>query len=259
MPRLVSLALLLLAALGLGAQARTEILITEYPPFMSAGEKPGLWCELAAAALAKEGVKAGFTAQPLDRIKAAVRSGGAVALLNSTLVIAADEASAFLVNPQPYVFAEVVIFYPAARYPAGFRLSSPKDLAGKTVGALRGTGSVAKLTEAGAILELSDDIDSMFKKLGAGRVEMVAVADIAGIEAAKRLLPDGGAGFSYTGFYQSPIDLIFSKGNPEGLVLQGKFKAGLAKIKADGSYLAIVAKYYPAGKINRNILPPELR
>lgn len=251
--------LALVAPESSGAEEGLEVLVTEYPPFMGESGTKSLWCELVEAAFARVGISATFVSRPLERIKSDVAYGIMPVFLNSTLVISPEEAPKLLVGERPMIYAEIVLFYPVSAFPKGFTLHSPAELAGRRVGALRGTGSVTRLTAAGAAFELSNDLDSLFLKLDKGRLEMVAVADITGLETMRRVLPDSGESYRYTTFYKSPIDLVFSRLHPRGPALQAGFSAGLARIKADGTYLSIVSRYYPAGRLNTGILPVDLR
>lgn len=252
-------AMLFAATAALHGQQTVEILVTEYPPFMGSGGRENLWCELAAAAFEREGIQAVFVAQPLERIKASVIAGQKPVFLNSTLVVSREEAADLLMASQPMIYAEIDLFYLADRLPGGFVYNMPADLSGRKVGALRGTGSVTRLAGTGAMTELSNDLESLFHKLDYGRVELVAAADLTGLETARRVMPASLPFLRYAPFYHSPIDLIFSKDHPESKRLMAAFGAGLAKIKADGSYLAIVGRYYPAGHLNASIFPPDVR
>jgi polar amino acid transport system substrate-binding protein len=119
-------------------------------------------------------------------------------------------------------------------------------LQGKTIGAQRGTtGADLAATVPGATVKQYELIDDAFNALAQGRVDGVvndfaisayAAAQKPQLKVVQRVPTHEGYG------------LVFPKGNP---ALRDAFNAGLAKVKADGTYDAIYMKWFgrapPAG------------
>ena len=165
-----------------------------------------------------------------------------------------------MLNPEPFIFADVVAFYSTQRFKQGLGLKAPSDLKSFNPGVIRGTGSVAVLTNAGVTMDVSDNLEFLIKKLDLARVDSAVVADQTGLDALKTFLPPNRVSqYSFESVYSSPIDLIFSSTHKDGTLLQALFQEGMAKIKTDGTYLSILRKYYPGSVINRNVLPKDMR
>lgn len=245
------------AAFSFAAAEKVELLTTEYSPFCS--EKGGMWCDLVNAAFAREGVEVTWKGYPQDREKTLVADGTNVAFLSGTLVISQEEKPSFTLNENPLIYASIVAFFPKAKYPSGLGVKAPADLKGKTVGVVRGTGSVSVLQTAGANLDMADDKDLLIRKLEAGRYDIAVIADLTGLGSLQSLFPDKINNYKYELVYNSPIDLIFSKKAPNAAGLKAKYDSGIAKIKADGTFLKILARYYPNGQINKSILTKDMQ
>ena len=112
-------------------------------------------------------------------------------------------------------------------------------LQGKTIGAQRGTtGADLAATVPGATVKRYEIIDDAFNALAQGRVDGVvndfsisayAAAQKPQLKVVQRVPTHEGYG------------LVFPKDNP---ALRDAFNAGLAKIKADGTYDAIYMKWF---------------
>ena len=258
MKRTIVVFLVTIFSAVLGFAQTAELLDTEYEPF--AGAKGNtLWCEIVNSALAREGVEVKWTSLPNDRAKTKVSDGANVAFLSGTLVVSQAEKPNFLMNDNPLIYLNVIAIYPREKYTAGLGIKSAADLKGKTVGVILGTGSIAVLQKAGAILDIANDKDLLIKKLIAGRYDIAVVGDLVGLDAIQALYPDKVDAYKYESVYNSPIDLIFSAKSPDATELKRKFDSGIAKIKADGTFVKILAKYYPKGQVNRNILPKDMQ
>jgi len=256
-------AFLAAALLGLGSvlgfpQQTVDVLTTEYEPFCGV-HGDTMWCDLVNAAFAREGVTVRWQSFPQDREKAMVSDGQNVAFLTGTLVIDPAERQNFIVNPEPLIYASIVAFYPREKYPQGLALRGPGDLKGRTVGVVQGTASVSVLGKAGVDIDVTTDKDQLIKKLVAGREDIAVIADLTGLGAFKAFFPGQIAAYGYELVYSSPIDLVFSKKNPLSRELLNRYNSGISKIKADGTFMEILGRYYPSGLINRSILPRDMR
>jgi polar amino acid transport system substrate-binding protein len=259
MKRLLSLMAVLLVIPLCGFSLDTvELLTTEYEPFCGVKGNT-MWCDLVNASFSREGINVTWQSYPQDREKSLVSDGTSVAFLSSTLVVSQAEKPNFVMNDNPMIYVSIVAFYPKAKYPTGLGLKGAGDLKGNTVGVVRGTGSVAVLQKAGVTIDEAPDKDLLMKKLLADRYPMAVIADLTGLYALQQFSPDKVDDYKYDMVYSSPIDLIFSKSNPRAVELRTKFNSGMAKIKADGTFMKILAKYYPNGQVNKSILPKDLQ
>jgi polar amino acid transport system substrate-binding protein len=258
MKRTVALFLVTFFTAVSGFAQTVELMTTEYEPFC--GTKGNtMWCELINTAFAREGVDVKWTSYPQDREKLLVSEGTKVAFLSGTLVVAQSERSNFIMNENPLIYLNVVAFFPKDKYSSGLGIKSSADLKGKTVGAIQGTGSISVLQKAQATLDPSPDKDLLIKKLIAGRYDIAVVGDLTGLDTLQELAADKAGAYKYESVYNSPIDLIFSAKSPDTMALKKKYDSGIAKIKADGTFMKILAKYYPKGDINKNILPKDMQ
>ena len=123
-----------------------------------------------------------------------------------------------------------------------------KDLASYRVGVLRGHYLVKLLQESGVetIEEVRTD-NHNFKKLFSDRIDFMAMSKIPAIELLKKDPTIGGT-LAEIIFYEpplreNPIHLIGHKEMPESLEIISQFNKGLAQIKKDGIYDAIMKKY----------------
>jgi len=250
--------LFLLAARAACPQESLVLLTTEYEPFCGV-KGDTLWCDLVNAAFAREGIRVQWQSFPQEREKAMVAEGLNVAFLSGTLVVTTEERSDFLINADPMIYANIVAFYRKEKYPSGLGLRGPGDLKGRTVGVVQGTGSVAVLQKAGVQLDSTTNKDLLMKKLVAGREEIAVIADLTGLLALKEQFGDHADDYGSELVYRSPIDLVFSKRHPRAGELRERFNAGLARIKADGTFMRILERYYPKGRVSRSVLPRDLR
>ncbi len=235
------------------------LLAPEYPPFTPSGFRDGIWCELITAAFASQGLEVQWEIYPIARGNMMVRNAERLAIVNSEIAFAADLDTLVFFPTQPFFFVDVVAFYDSRRFPSGLSLREIQKLQNFRVGALRGTGSVQVLTNAGIELELSDSLESMARKLSAGRLDVMILGDLTGLQALSDYLPEQAPFFRFESVYQSPINLIFSVSYSNSRNIAEKYRAGMQAIQADGTYISIVKTYYPEGQLNALVLPPALR
>ena len=99
------------------------------------------------------------------------------------------------------------------------------------------------------------------KQLYQGRIDLWAVVDLTGHLYLSRLFAAEADRFERTAsFNRGDVSLICSrKRDPDGIYAQ-KFAEGLARIKKNGTYMQIMAKYYGgARRINPESLTDDMR
>lgn len=120
---------------------------------------------------------------------------------------------------------------------------SPKNLKGRTIGAQRSTLAAQYLEKhvKNAKIKLYDTQENLYLDMTAGRLDGF-LSDV--FPAHDWLTTDAAKGFEFKGE-------TFSKDDKVGIALRkgdklkAKLNAALAKIKADGTYAKINAKYFP--------------
>ena len=77
----------------------------------------------------------------------------------------------------------------------------------------------------------------------------------------KQIFPAEAANYKYTkAFNRGDVSVVFSKKADPDNAYNTKFKEGLAKIKKNGTYMKIMAKYYgSAGAINKEALSDDMK
>lgn len=173
-----------------------------------------------------------FVKQPFDTIILAVRQGRFDM-----------SASSFSITPErakqvdfsdPYFTANQSVMVQADSDITGL-----DGLEGKTIGAQRGTtGADLAATVPGATVKRYDLIDDAFNALAQGRVDGV-VNDFAISAYAAAQKPELKVVAQVP--TQEGYGLVFPKDNP---ALRDAFNAGLARVKADGTYDQIYMKWF---------------
>jgi polar amino acid transport system substrate-binding protein len=135
-----------------------------------------------------------------------------------------------------------------AQFPkaAGMKVASLTDLKGLTVGTVKGASYGADFEAAvsagGIRLDGSADLESAFRKLAEGRVDVVLAVNLAAAEILR--LPEFSGKFATIGLpYQStPLAIGIGRSSP-ALDQLPRINEAIAAMKADGSLKKILAKY----------------
>jgi len=172
-----------------------------------------------------------------DGIFAGLESGDYDAIISSVSIT--DERQAKYDFTEPYINAGQVVVVRVE----DTAITSEKDLPGKTAGAQIGTtGALAIDKMEGVVLKEYDTIDLAFQDLLMGAIDAVVVDTPVAAQYVLTSATFKGK-FKIVGeaFTEEYYGVLVRKGdNAEFLKL---FNDGLAKIKADGTYDAIYAKW----------------
>jgi len=242
---LISLALALgLLPPALPARSESLKLVANYwEPFT--GESLDHWgaaTDLVSSALAREGYGTSIHIEPWTRALDDVYKGrfdGLVAVWRT------EERAAHLLFSAPYFTNHLVL---VARRDRHFKVASLDDLTGLTVGIGRGYDySDAFMKADNFIKEPATTAEQNLKKLSSGRIDL-AVEDAC---IARYVMKQSGQGFDLEReleILSPPLDdipLYFGIGNtaPGAQEIIDAFNRGLASMKQDGSYGALLARH----------------
>ncbi len=124
---------------------------------------------------------------------------------------------------------------------------------GKRIGVLAGTSGTHAGLEKFGIFEESYTKKSLFKKLKAGRVDMVIDFYLPGKETIAELFPNEIDHFDFQLIPESaaPIALMIDSNYPDGARIGKRYQEGLHRIVKNGVYHKILEKYF----VNTTIPP----
>jgi polar amino acid transport system substrate-binding protein len=214
-----------------------------YAPFESQNEKGeivGFTIDVVNAAAAKAGIQVKFVNTPWEGIFNALTQGDRDLIASSVTIT--DERKQTMAFSAPYFDAVQLIAVKDGSKIAGFA-----DLKTAKVGVQTGTTgdeAVTKLLgKTSTAIKRFESTPLALKELEAGGVDAV-VADNGVVVHYVANNPGGKfKTVSDKSFAPEQYGFAVKKGNSE---LLGKIDAGLAAIKADGSYNTIYAKYFGA-------------
>ena len=218
--------------LGVEAAERVDVAAFEYPPIYQNEIDKGVAGDLAVAAFKAADVDAELQLAP------EVRIGSVIHYVTQTFL------------------------YDRRRFPEGIRYSDLGQLAHFQIGVLNSSG-IMKLLQKSPGLKLAPNTvhEGSAKQLYQGRIDLWAVVDLTGHLYLSRLFAAEADRFERTAsFNRGDVSLICSrKRDPDGIYAQ-KFAEGLARIKKNGTYMQIMAKYYGgARRINPESLTDDMR
>lgn len=119
----------------------------------------------------------------------------------------------------------------------------PKE---RRIGILKGTLSKKGLSEHLGFFDQSSSHASLFKKLKAGRLDLVMELNLVGRETLKNLFPNSVGDFNIEIIPQSvsPIAILIDIDYPNANAIASLYKEGLSRIIKNGVYQSILEKYH---------------
>lgn len=119
----------------------------------------------------------------------------------------------------------------------------PKE---RRIGILKGTNPNLKGTEQFGVFEESTSQESLFKKLKAGRLDLVLELNLVGLEMIKSLFPREIENFHTSLLLDSssPIAIMIDINYPNARDIGLLYQKGLDRIIKNGVYQKILEKYY---------------
>lgn len=231
-------------------QKNVTIVTIDYPPLLGG---PGtIMTDIVTSAFQEAGIKVNFNVYPLARVVKVIVTGNAQAALGSRNWFnrAQDKDAVSFVT---LYWLNMNLFYLKERFPKGLVYKQLSDLAAYRIAYIRGGALIPIFAKAKIKPELVATLRQNVKKVYAGRDDMFAATELGGWSAIKKYYPDSINQFSSAEkpIYDMSADIIFA---PNQQALLQQFNQGLDAIKKNGTYLAIVNKYYDGKKIPDAIL-----
>jgi polar amino acid transport system substrate-binding protein len=225
----------------------------DYPPYMDAASPAkGLFCELVYEAYRSVGYEATFRFYPLKRSTQYVIHGQALAQLGTEWNFP-EPARKTAVQSVPLFYYRVVGFHLKDRF-QNISFSSLKDLQGYRLGVIRGSSDAAILKKHPDLNLMVDEVGLMsqlFKKLYLGRNDIVFTVELSGLKLIAAQYPKELDRWVMTEDAIQGIlaQVVFSKAYPNSEIYLNAFKEGVARIRANGTYLRVFEKYYGVGRV----------
>lgn len=250
MKKMILAILFVLTTISISAET-IEVLAFSYPPFM--GEtvlgKDGLMIEMVRAAFAEEDVDVKVTYLPTKRAMFLVSNDEALAYIG-ILKIFSEEDQRKLEELSIFKL-RFLAFYLKKKFPNGFTFNSYEDLKSYNIGVLPGlTEAVGKAN--GLKVETANNLEVVFKKIGAGRNDLGLAVDLS-IEVLLRELfgnrRDEFAIYQDKPFVTAESTLLLNTKHSDYSKFAPKFKKGLKKIYENGKWQMIMEKYYGKGNV----------
>jgi len=240
--------LALFAAAIPGPAEEVVFAIGEWPPYVGEREpEQGGATALVTAACTAAGLQPTFRFFPWARAEQAVRDGTAFATFPFQHV---PDDPAFRFS-EPLFSGTWRVFHrrdnPAI--PAGFPFAKTADLAGLRIADILGYPRISDdLRRAGLTVDPTPDNTSAFRKLLARRIDVVIEDQTVGQAVLGRIAPAERDAIAVlaTPFGDPAVCTYLikaAKGDPRAPALLERINAGLAAIRADGSYARIVQRH----------------
>lgn len=204
-------------------------------------EKPGTMYEVTRAAFAAAGIRAEFRFFPWRRCTTMVQDGTAFATFP---YIRNAKREQFALFSEPLREERSVFFFRKdSAVPTD--ITSLEQLKPYRIGGTLGYHYEQTFREAGLNVDYAANQVSAFNKLLADRVDYVADGEVSGRYLAASMLAGHADEIDYTDWAWKTTTghLMVSRAYPNASRLLERFNEGLARIRADGTYEAILVKY----------------
>ncbi len=237
--------LLFISAVSLSALLGGDIPIStgDWEPYVSSRrEGNGLVAEIVTAAFREVGDTVRFEFVPWSRAENNVKAGKTYAAFP---YVKNAEREAIYDFSHRVFYSTGRLFYYKPVMKQEVKFSKPEDLVNHKVGGVRGYWYVDPWTKAGVKLDLSNSDEQNFRKLQAGRVDLIVAEELVGRGLIQELFPDKTDQFQTlpTPTDQSELFLLVSRSYPNAVEITKRFNDGLDRIKKKGVYKKILAKY----------------
>ncbi len=224
-----------------------QVVTFPYPPLQGASDvsELGVDLELVDAAFGASGIDAEFSLVPTKRAIDMIEKGVAPVMIGLLIYFPVEIRSSLAIIPLFQI--DFDIFYLKSRFPDGFAFRDIDDLRGYSVGVLLGGSTDIFGKENGLAVDGAVTLDLVFRKLRAGRTDLCVANDLAGMFEIRRIFPGEEDLFAYCPdppYLTQTASAIFDRRNPRCAELEAAFRAGLKEIILNGTWEAIVSRYY---------------
>jgi len=214
----------------------------EWAPYVS--EKmpgQGPLSEIVFAATKAAGLEPSVAFFPWARAEAEVASGAAFATYPYAIT---DERKKSYDFSDQLASSKSMIFYVSGKGKY-FAWNSLSDFKSYKVGGIAGYNYIEDLSKNGIKPEMATGIDLILKMAYAGRIDYFIEDELVAREAIKAIYPGEQGKFLVFAkpYKDSPLYLMVSKKYPGSADLLKRFNGGLATIRKNGTYAAILSKY----------------
>ena len=257
--------ILLMAASISGALATNEKIVVaafEYPPIYQNGADKGLSGDIVVAAFNAANIEVEMKFLPVLRMVQAVREGEAVCGIGGKVLFSAPDVAPKVSVSAVVQYVTQTFMYDVRRFPDGIAFRDIGDMTGHGIGVLRGSGIMRFLEMTRSLNLIPNNVhEGSAKQLQLGRIDAWAIVDLTGMMYMRKLFPYDVANFKFTPpFNRGDVSLVCSKKMDPDSAYRDRFREGLAAIKANGTYMQLMAKYYGSkDAINRESLTEDMR
>ncbi len=224
-----------------GAAEEVAIVTGEWAPFISQKlPSYGPHSEIVVAAFKAVGVESKIKFVPWKRAIKELQEGSS---LCSYTWSKTDKRKKFATFSVPLLNSRTVFIFLKSKNP-DFEYSTIDALKSFKIAALAGYAHVETFKKAKLNLEISKNLSTALKKIKLGRVDLVCDNEAVAIDMIKKEFSGdkGNFGISKKSFSTKESYMVFSKKAPDSDKYRKLFNTGVTKIKADGTYDAIIAK-----------------
>jgi polar amino acid transport system substrate-binding protein len=226
-----------------GSAQTTLIIATgEHAPHVSENPKDSILTEIFDEVAHEMGVKFVFKFMPWKRCELSVEkleAWGAIPYVSTP-----EREKKFYFSDKLYDNQSKFFFYSGGPHKE-IPYAELTDLKGYRIGAVRGYYYEKEFLDAGLNVEYAASEEQNFRKLKAGRVDLVPADEVLGFFLIRKLFPKEVGNFSTL---PKPLNvsanyLMTSKQYPDTQGLLAKFNVALRKIKENGVVQRIVAEH----------------
>ena len=239
--------LCLLSLSGMAAQAAAPVLViatNEAPPYVSEDPQNSFLTDLLEEVAKEMGVTFEFRFMPWPRCELAVDELQVWATM--PYVPTPERNSKFLFSQSLFAKQTLLFYYnpSGVEYPKTFqRLSELKPY---RMGGVRSYYYEALFAQAGLALDLATNEEQSFRKLRAGRVDMVPAVDIVGWDMIHKIFPKEEQANFHT--LDTPLSvgnnyLMTSPRYPDAQGLMERFNDALAEVRRKGVYRSVAQRH----------------
>lgn len=209
----------------------------QFPPYYyeKNGQQLGLFCDLIALTFKKMNTPVKISFTPWKRALVMAKNNITDGIMG---ILKTKERQEWLIYAdEPISTTQIVIFY---RNGEDFKYKDIESLSGKHVGVIRGYyyGSAFMQSNLFAREEV-DSLNLNFRKLLAGRVDLVAAFKSVGLHVLDKMGLSGKISFSPVPVFQSDLYLTFTQ-KEKHKILARKFSEALREIKKSPACLEVM-------------------
>ena len=242
-------------ALSAQAAEKRTILAMEYPPYESSTlPSDGLAGEILDNIFAQMGIEDTFEYQPLKRAINNIVTGENHLFVGNLSFFTEQERENLILLP--FVNIRMVFFYDTTRYVNAIDFETLEQLKDYRIGILLGGFEKDILMSHQLTVYENPNYEGLFRMLNADRIDLCASLDISGLDMIRRIFPGDEQKFGIVAkpLASIPAGLIMSKNLPGYQSFMVKFQQSFATIKANGTYLSILEKYYGKGNVPKDAM-----